>query len=119
MTQTIIRCPSCDGYGWFDDDFTGESDDCDWCEGVGYVYRDAHHVDRPIPAEDLRQDDISAKLETLETERLRDIGYTGEAKKPWQQTIRSGTQGGLNPYESDESDTDSNPSESDKADPAP
>jgi hypothetical protein len=113
-SKTIIRCPSCDGYGWFDDAFTGESADCDWCDGVGYVYRDASHVDRPIPADDLRRDDVSERLEALETDRLRDIGYTGEAKKPWQQDIRAGTQGGLNPYDADESDT----AESDKANPS-
>jgi hypothetical protein len=102
MNTTIIRCPSCDGYGWFDDDMMDDdSTDCDWCDGVGYVYRDANHVDRPIPVDDLRRDDVSQKLEALEAERLREIGYTGEAKKPWQQDVRAGTQGGVNPYESD------------------
>ena len=34
----IVRCISCDGYGWFEED--GISEDCDWCGGIGYVYRD-------------------------------------------------------------------------------
>ncbi|MGJ3237176.1 MAG: hypothetical protein ACFE0Q_00575 [Anaerolineae bacterium] len=95
----IVRCPSCEGYGWHEDDFTGEVDDCQWCAGVGYVYRDANAIDHKIPADDLTREDISAQLEALETERLREMGYQGEAKKPWQQDVRKGTQGGLNPYD--------------------
>lgn len=102
--QPIVRCPSCDGYGWSEDDFSGETTDCDWCAGIGYVYRDANGVDRKIPAEDWRKQDVSTRLEALEAERMREIGYTGHAKKPWQQEIRRGTQGGINPYE--QSDTD-------------
>lgn len=98
----ITRCPSCEGYGWFQDDFTGESEDCDWCGGIGYVYRDAAGVDRKIPVADLRKADISAQLEALETQRLREMGYTGQAKKPWQQDIRRGTQGGEDPYAADD-----------------
>jgi hypothetical protein len=30
------------------------------------------------------------------------MGYQGEARKPWEQSIRRGTQGGVNPYEDDE-----------------
>jgi hypothetical protein len=96
--KKIVRCLSCEGYGWYEDEFTGETTDCDWCDGVGYVYRDAQNIDHKIPLEDLKQPDISAQLEMLEGERLREMGYRGEAKKPWQQDIRKGTQGGLNPY---------------------
>lgn len=100
--RKIVRCISCDGYGWSEDDFTGETEDCTWCAGVGYVYQDEQGTDHKIPAWDLRKADISARLEALEAERLREMGYTGEAKKPWQQDIRQGTQGGKNPYEADE-----------------
>lgn len=96
--MNIVRCPSCDGYGWFEDDFTGETEECDWCKGIGYVYRDGD-TDTPIPVTDLKQPDVSAQLEALETQRMRDIGYTGDAKKPWEQDIREGTQGGVNPYD--------------------
>ena len=81
----IVRCVSCDGYGWFEDD-DGEAQDCDWCGGIGYVYRAADGLDSRIPPEDYEK--VSAQLETLETQRLRDLGYTGEAKKPWEQKIR-------------------------------
>jgi hypothetical protein len=27
------------------------------------------------------------------------MGFSGEAKKPWQQSIRKGTKGGINPYQ--------------------
>ncbi len=95
----IIRCLSCDGFGWSEDDFSGEVEDCAWCAGIGYVYRDDSGVDHKIPLDDLKQEAVSAELEALETERMREIGYTGEAKKPWQQDIRKGTQGGINPYD--------------------
>lgn len=95
----IVRCISCDGYGWVEDEFTGETEDCAWCQGIGYVYRDAAGVDQPIPREDLQTARVSEQLEQLETTRLREIGYSGEAKKPWQQEIRQGTQGGENPYD--------------------
>ncbi len=94
--ETIVRCVSCDGYGWFEDDFSGESTDCDWCRGVGYVYRDAASRDRPIPRADFSA--VSAELEALELQRLRDLGYQGEAKKPWQQAIRKDTSLGEDPY---------------------
>jgi len=97
--MNIVRCPSCDGYGWDEDDFTGEAEDCAWCAGIGYVYRDTSQVDHKIPLDDLKKTDISQKLESLENERMREIGYSGEAKKPWQQDIRKGTQGGINPYD--------------------
>jgi hypothetical protein len=84
MAETIVRCVSCDGYGWMDDD--GEARDCDWCGGVGYVYRDASGADRPIPPADFGA--VGERLEQLEVERLREMGYTGEAKKPWEQAIR-------------------------------
>jgi len=95
----IVRCLSCDGFGWIEDDFSGEVADCDWCAGVGYVYRDAQGIDQRIPTDDLQKPDVSEKLEALETGRMREIGFSGEAKKPWQQEIRKGTQGGINPYE--------------------
>lgn len=96
---TIVRCISCEGFGWIDDDFTGQAEECDWCTGIGYVYRDSQQVDSPIPKEDWKQEAVSARLEELEAERLREMGYGGEAKKPWQQEIRKNTQGGINPYD--------------------
>ena len=80
----IVRCASCDGYGWLEDD--GVVQDCDWCGGVGYVYRDASGADRRIPESDFEQ--VSARLEALEVDRLRELGYSGEAKKPWEQAVR-------------------------------
>lgn len=80
----IIRCASCDGYGWFDDEDSAA--DCDWCGGVGYVYRDPNGVDHRIPAGEFAQ--VADRLEALERERLRDLGYTGEAKRPWEQAVR-------------------------------
>lgn len=96
----IVRCISCEGYGWFEDDFTGEAADCDWCAGIGYVYRDADNVDHRIPQADYGR--VSDQLEKLEAQRLREMGYEGEPKKPWKQAIRAGTQGGVNPYNADE-----------------
>ncbi|QPC82577.1 hypothetical protein G4Y79_23290 [Phototrophicus methaneseepsis] len=93
----IVRCVSCDGFGWYEDDFTGESSDCDWCAGIGYVYRDANGIDHKIPERDWAR--LADQLEALEQERMREMGYQGEAKKPWEQHIREGTQGGQNPYE--------------------
>lgn len=81
----IIRCGSCDGYGWIDDEEAGEID-CDWCGGVGYVYRDAQGIDRRIPASEYPT--VAETLEIMEIQRLREMGYTGSAKKPWQQEIR-------------------------------
>lgn len=98
----IIRCPSCEGYGWVEDEFSGESEDCDWCDGIGYVYHDDKGLDHKISQDELKNPEISAKLEALETERLHEMGYSGEAKKPWQQDIRKGTQGGINPYDKEE-----------------
>jgi hypothetical protein len=92
-----VRCISCDGFGWLEDEFTGEQSDCDWCGGAGYVYRDAQGVDHKIPPADYAR--ISAVLEILEEERLREMGYSGQAKKPWEQDVRKGTQGGENPYD--------------------
>ena len=94
----IVRCPSCDGYGWYEDDFTGDVEDCDWCKGVGYVYRDGE-TDKPISTQDLRNPTISAQLEALDNARMQEMGYTGSAKKPWEQDIRDGTEGGKNPYD--------------------
>jgi hypothetical protein len=95
--MNIVRCISCDGYGWLDDEFTGETVECDWCAGVGYVYQDAQGVDHRIPPTDYAI--VAAQLEALEVARLREIGYTGDAKKPWEQAVRRDTQGGVNPYE--------------------
>ncbi len=80
----IVRCVSCNGYGWLEDNEIVE--DCDWCAGIGYVYRDAHGVDHGIPESDYPA--IAGKLEALERERMRELGYTGEAKHPNQQQIR-------------------------------
>lgn len=80
----IVRCASCDGFGWFEAD--GHAEECDWCGGIGYVYRDASRVDQRIPRADYEA--VSARLEALETERLRQMGYKGEARKPWEQAIR-------------------------------
>ncbi len=82
----IARCPSCDGYGWTKDEITGATGDCDWCGGAGYVYRDAKGVDRAIPEVDYPL--VAAELERLEQERMREMGYSGGAKKPWEQSIR-------------------------------
>ena len=81
----IVQCVSCEGFGWFEDE-DGQTQDCDWCGGIGYTYRDANRVDRRIPVSDYEA--LAAQLEQLETERLRAMGYTGEAKKPWEQKIR-------------------------------
>jgi hypothetical protein len=80
----IVRCISCDGFGWFEDD--GQAADCEWCGGIGYTYRDAAGHDRRIPRADYEA--VSERLEQLEAERMREIGYTGEARKPWEQAIR-------------------------------
>ncbi|HLV34835.1 MAG TPA: hypothetical protein VKY59_06975 [Spirillospora sp.] len=80
----IVRCVSCDGYGWFEED--GVTEDCDWCGGAGYVYRDARGVDHKIPEADYGK--VADILEKLEAERLRELGYTGAAKKPWEQAAR-------------------------------
>lgn len=97
----IVRCISCDGYGWFEDDFTGETEECDWCAGIGYTYRTLEGIDQKIPLGDLQNPVISQQLEALEAERMREMGYEGAARKPWEQAIRRGTQGGINPYSDD------------------
>lgn len=96
----IVRCISCEGYGWFEDELSFEAVDCDWCGGVGYVYRDEAGIDHRIPPADYGR--VADQLEELERQRLREIGYTGEAKKPWEQDVRQGKKGGVNPYERDE-----------------
>ena len=93
----IIRCASCDGFGWFEDEFSGEVEDCDWCAGAGYVYRDDAGRDAPIPPADYAA--VADELERLELVRLRELGYQGSAKKPWQQAIRKDTRLGSNPYD--------------------
>jgi hypothetical protein len=81
----IVECASCEGYGWQDDE-NGGVVDCDWCGGVGYVYRDEKGVDRRIPARDFEA--VGDRLEALEVARLRRLGYSGSAKKPWEQAVR-------------------------------
>ena len=103
MTATdrkIIRCASCDGFGWFEDGFSGESEDCDWCAGAGYVYRHDDGRDAPIPQADYAS--VANELERLELERLREMGYQGGARKPWQQAIRRDTHLGRNPYQDED-----------------
>lgn len=85
----IVRCVSCEGFGWFEDEFSGEAVDCDWCGGVGYAYRDANGVDRRIPPEDYGK--VADTLEKLELQRMREMGYKGDAKKPWEQAVRKDT----------------------------
>lgn len=84
--REIVRCVACDGFGWLEDEDTGQAEDCDWCAGVGYVYRDAQGVDTRIPPEDDAA--VAETLEALEAERLRELGYTGTAKRPWEQAVR-------------------------------
>jgi hypothetical protein len=81
----IVRCVSCDGYGWVEDD-DGQGVDCDWCAGVGYVYRDDNGIDHPIPESDYPT--VAEILERLEQERMRDLGYAGSSKHPREQEIR-------------------------------
>ncbi|NJO83578.1 MAG: hypothetical protein HC828_12680 [Blastochloris sp.] len=50
------------------------------------MYRDSHKIDRPIAPSDFEA--VHDTLEHLEAERLREMGYTGDAKKPWEQAIR-------------------------------
>jgi hypothetical protein len=80
----IVLCVSCEGYGWFEE--FDEVSDCDWCGGAGYVYRDANNVDHKIPEADYGK--VADQLEKLEADRMREMGYTGDAKKPWEQAIR-------------------------------
>ena len=93
--KTITLCPSCDGYGWFDGE-PGADESCDWCAGAGYVYRDESNRDSPIPPRDYPQ--VADELERLEQARLQALGYQGEARQPWRQSIRQGTRLGRNPY---------------------
>lgn len=95
QAKNIFRCASCDGFGWFDSGGSGPPEDCDWCGGVGYVYNLAGR-DEIIPNEDYGA--LADQLEALELERLRELGYQGIAKRPWQQAIRKDTQLGRNPY---------------------
>ncbi len=94
----IVRCVSCEGYGWFEDDFSGETVDCDWCNGTGYVYRDENGVDHKIPEADYGK--VSAILENLEQKRMNDLGYTGTALHPDEQPIRKGDI--PNPFDEDD-----------------
>lgn len=91
----VVVCASCEGYGWFEDEFSGETIDCDWCGGVGYVYRDAHGVDHKIPEADYGR--VADQLEALEQARLQGMGYSGTARHPRDQPIRQ-------PREDDESE---------------
>lgn len=85
-SMQIVRCVSCDGYGWEIDDFSGEAVDCGWCDGTGYLYRDTAGVDHRIPAADYGR--VQERLEQLEQTRLREMGYSGTAKHPDEQPIR-------------------------------
>ena len=80
--MTIILCPSCEGYGWFESD----QSTCDWCERMGYVYQHADGSQSAIPNADYPR--VADQLEALEHERMRKLGYTGVAKPPWEQAIR-------------------------------
>lgn len=82
----VVRCASCDGYGWTEDEFTGEIADCDWCGGTGYVYRDSSGLDHKIPEHDYGR--VADTLEQLEAQRLREMGYTGSARHPADQPVR-------------------------------
>lgn len=75
--MNIIECISCDGYGWYEDD-DDQIEDCAWCGGIGYTYRDEAGVDHRIPQSDYEK--MASVLEQLEAERLRRLGYTGKAK---------------------------------------
>ena len=86
MADEIVMCPACDGYGWTEDEEDGATLDCGWCDGAGYVYRSAQGIDRKIPAAEYGK--VADTLEKLEQERLRAMGYSGTAKKPWEQDIR-------------------------------
>ncbi|MBL8133602.1 MAG: hypothetical protein JNL42_17195 [Anaerolineae bacterium] len=94
MAEIAARCAACDGYGWVEqdaDDAMGVAEgdagsECAWCGGIGYVLQDERGVSRRIPEDQLAAH--SETLERLELERLRQIGYSGEARKPWQQQIR-------------------------------
>jgi hypothetical protein len=81
----IVRCASCDGYGWVSEFDAGE-EICEWCSGNGYVYRTEAGVDQPISPADLLVH--ADELEQLEVERLHEMGYSGQAKKPWEQAVR-------------------------------
>lgn len=91
----LTRCIACDGFGWQEADQFDPLDEqaahaaleCAWCGGVGYVYRTPEGYDQRIPPADL--DRLTPELEALEAARLREMGYTGEAKKPWEQAIRT------------------------------
>jgi hypothetical protein len=98
MTELkIVRCLSCDGYGWFEDEFSGAVNDCDWCRGVGYVYRDPHGIDHKIP--EAHYGAVADQLEQLEQNRMHDLGYQGTAKHPDEQPIR---RNGHHPAEDDD-----------------
>lgn len=105
MEHEVVRCISCAGYGWIEDDLFGApASECDWCQGIGYVYRLSDGTDMPIASADYGK--LADRLEQLEMERLRELGYQGQAKRPWEQDIRRGTQGGENPYERPKSQTE-------------
>jgi hypothetical protein len=91
--ETLIRCPACDGYGWLDGDGDEDPAECDWCAGSGYVWRSAQGADRAIAPAEYGQ--VAERLEALERERLREMGYSGDAKKPWEQAIRIERNDGL------------------------
>lgn len=90
--RSLVRCPSCDGYGWLDDEDGGD-ETCGWCNGAGYVIRDARGVDTIIPTAEYEA--LAGQLEALERQRLAELGYSGGPKKPWEQAIRRDRNDGL------------------------
>jgi hypothetical protein len=100
----VAPCPSCEGYGWLEGATPSESETCEWCAGVGYVYRSASGIDSAIPRADFAA--VAAAIEALEAERMRALGYTGAAKRPWEQDVRAGTAGGQDPHANKKPDQD-------------
>ena len=45
-------------------------------------------IDYDTDQDGMRPEALEAALENLEAHRLREMGYTGTAKKPWEQAIR-------------------------------
>lgn len=95
MSEQIVRCPSCEGYGWVQDELEDGEQDCDWCDATGYLYQDAKGIQRRIPLADYGN--VANQLEALEQQRMRELGYQGSPKPPWEQTVRTGTKGGQKP----------------------
>jgi hypothetical protein len=97
MSEQIVRCPSCAGYGWVEDELEGGVQDCDWCDATGYLYEDGKGIQRRIPHVDYGI--VADQLEALEQQRMRELGYQGLPKPPWEQAVRTGTKGGQHPHQ--------------------